>query len=232
MPGMRDNRRSRPRIGITAGDPAGIGPEITQKAMDDPGVRAICEPIAYGPIGEDVARFERGRVTAMAGRAAYDAIVQAVEDARSGAIDAIATAPINKEAFAEAGLPWPGHTDLLAHLTGARRVAMMFYADALRVVLATVHVPLRRVAEVLTRGQLEDTIDLAAAELPRFGFPAPRLAVAGLNPHAGEHGLLGSEEITSSRPPSRRAPRGASTCAVHFRPTRSSTGRCGVSSTR
>jgi 4-hydroxythreonine-4-phosphate dehydrogenase len=146
-------------------------------------------------IGEAVARFERGRVTAMAGRAAYDAIVQAVEDARSGAIDAIATAPINKEAFAQAGLPWPGHTDLLAHLTGARRVAMMFYADALRVVLATVHVPLRRVAEVLTQGQLEDTIDLAAAELPRFGLPAPRLAVAGLNPHAGEHGLLGSEEI-------------------------------------
>jgi 4-hydroxythreonine-4-phosphate dehydrogenase len=192
---MRENRRSRPRIGITVGDPAGIGPEITQKVMDDPGVRAICEPIAYGPIGEAVARFERGRVTAMAGRAAYDAIVQAVEDARSGAIDAIATAPINKEAFAQAGLPWPGHTDLLAHLTGARRVAMMFYADALRVVLATVHVPLRRVAEVLTQGQLEDTIDLAAAELPRFGLPAPRLAVAGLNPHAGEHGLLGSEEI-------------------------------------
>ena len=120
--------------------------------------------------------------------------MRAVEDARAGRIDAIATAPINKEAFAAAGLPWPGHTELLAHLTGARRVAMMFYADALRVVLATVHVPLRKVPETLTQARLEDTIELSAAELPRFGLPAPRLAVAGLNPHAGEHGLLGAEE--------------------------------------
>jgi len=163
--------------------------------MEDPSVLEICEPIAYGPVDiEAVAVFDRGRISAAAGRAAYDAIVRAVEDATRGVIDAIATAPINKEAFAAAGLPWPGHTDLLAHLTGAKRVAMMFHADALRVVLATVHVPLRRVPEVLTQSQLEDTIELAAAELPRFGWPSPRLAVAGLNPHAGEHGLLGTEE--------------------------------------
>ena len=182
----------RPRIGITAGDPAGIGPEITAKAAGNAGVLGICEPVVYGPVTSDP--FERGRVTATAGRAAYEAIVRAVEDARAGRIDAIATAPINKEAFAAAGLPWPGHTELLAHLTGARRVAMMFYADALRVVLATVHVPLRKVPETLTQARLEDTIELSAAELPRFGLPAPRLAVAGLNPHAGEHGLLGAEE--------------------------------------
>ena len=182
----------RPRIGITAGDPAGIGPEITAKAAGNAGVLSICEPVVYGPVTSDP--FERGRVTATAGRAAYEAIVRAVEDARAGRIDAIATAPINKEAFAAAGLPWPGHTELLAHLTGARRVAMMFYADALRVVLATVHVPLRKVSETLTQARLEDTIELSAAELPRFGLPAPRLAVAGLNPHAGEHGLLGAEE--------------------------------------
>jgi 4-phospho-D-threonate 3-dehydrogenase / 4-phospho-D-erythronate 3-dehydrogenase len=185
----------RVRIGITAGDPAGIGPEISTKTADNEEVRAICEPAIYGPASPDeVAVFERGRVTAEAGRAAYDAIVRAVEDARAGRIDAIATAPINKEAFAAAGLPWPGHTELLAHLTGAPRVAMMFYAEALRVVLATVHVPLRRVPEVLTQTRLEDTIELSAAELPRFGLPSPRLAVAGLNPHAGEHGLLGAEE--------------------------------------
>ncbi len=181
-----------PRIGITAGDPAGIGPEITAKAAGDAAVRGICEPVVYGPMTSDT--FERGRVTAAAGRAAYEAIVRAVEDAQAGRIDAIATAPINKEAFAAAGLPWPGHTELLAHLTGARRVAMMFYADALRVVLATVHVPLRKVSETLTQARLEDTIELSAAELPRFGLPLPRLAVAGLNPHAGEHGLLGAEE--------------------------------------
>jgi 4-hydroxythreonine-4-phosphate dehydrogenase len=185
----------RPRIGITSGDPAGIGPEITAKAAGNAGVRGMCEPVVYGPItSAEAGAFERGRVTAAAGRAAYDSIVRAVDDARAGKIDAIATAPINKEAFAAAGLPWPGHTELLAHLTGARRVAMMFYAEALRVVLATVHVPLRRVPETLTRARLEDTIELSASELPRFGFPAPKIGVAGLNPHAGEHGLLGREE--------------------------------------
>ena len=184
-----------PRIGITVGDPAGIGPEIALRAVEDPGVRELCEPVLYGPVKpEEVSVFERGRVTAGAGRAAYEAIVRAVEDARAGRIDAIATAPISKEAFALAGVPWPGHTDLLAHLTGAPRVAMMFYADALRVVLATVHLPLRHVPDALTQSRLEDTIELAASELPRFGLPSPKLALAGLNPHAGEHGLLGQEE--------------------------------------
>jgi 4-hydroxythreonine-4-phosphate dehydrogenase len=184
-----------PRVGITVGDPAGIGPEIATKALTDAGVRELCEPVVYGPVTpEEVSVFERGRVTAGAGRAAYDAIVRAVGDARAGRIDAIATAPISKEAFALAGVPWPGHTDLLAHLTGAPRVAMMFYADALRVVLATVHLPLRQVPDALTQARLEDTIELAASELPRFGLPSPKLAVAGLNPHAGEHGLLGREE--------------------------------------
>ena len=184
-----------PRVGITVGDPAGIGPEIAGKAVEDAGVREVCEPVVYGPITPgEVSLFERGRVTARSGRAAYEAIVRAVDDARAGRIDAIATAPVSKEAFALAGVPWPGHTDLLAHLTGAPRVAMMFYAEALRVVLATVHLPLRDVPDALTQARLEDTIELSASELPRFGLPSPRLAVAGLNPHAGEHGLLGHEE--------------------------------------
>jgi 4-hydroxythreonine-4-phosphate dehydrogenase len=184
-----------PTVGITVGDPAGIGPEIAERAAADPGVRDVCEPLLYGPAASDeLSGFERGRVTAKSGRAAYDAILRAVADAQAGRIHAIATAPINKEAFAAAGVPWPGHTDLLAHLTGARRVAMMFHAEALRVVLATVHVPLRHVADALTQARLEDTIELSAAELPRFGWPRPRLAVAGLNPHAGENGLLGREE--------------------------------------
>jgi 4-hydroxythreonine-4-phosphate dehydrogenase len=188
---------ARPRIGITVGDPAGIGPEIASKAADDEHVRAACEPILYGPHTDlELARFERGRVSAAAGKAACAAIVAAVDDARAGRIDAIATAPINKEAFAAAGLPWPGHTELLAHLTQAPRVAMMFHADELRVVLATVHIPIAAVPSALTPQRLEDTIELAAAELPRFGFAAPRLALAGLNPHAGEHGLMGSEEGT------------------------------------
>ena len=191
----------RPRVGITVGDPAGIGPEIARKAVQHDSVLQVCDPVLYGPSSaEELRTFERGRVSAAAGRAAYDAILRAVDDAKCGRIAAIATAPINKEAFAAAGLPWPGHTDLLAHLTGAGRVAMMFHADVLRVILATVHIPLADVPHALTRGVVEDIIALADAELPRFGFPAPRLALAGLNPHAGEHGLLGAEEDAVLRP--------------------------------
>jgi 4-hydroxythreonine-4-phosphate dehydrogenase len=193
---LRDLRVSdRPRIGVTVGDPAGIGPEIARKAAADPSLSSACEIVLYGPSAEkDAAQYERGRVTAKAGRAAYDAIAEATRDAQAGRIDAIATAPINKEAFAAAGLPWRGHTDLLAHLTGAPRVAMMFYAESLRVVLATVHIALAEVPRALTRDVLEGTIDLAARELPRFGLASPRLALAGLNPHAGEHGVIGRED--------------------------------------
>ena len=157
---------------------------------------AICEPVLYGPATPEALRaFPPGRVSASAGRAAYEAIEQAVVDAAARRIDAIATAPINKEAFAAAGLEWRGHTELLAHLTGARRIAMMFHAEALRVVLATVHIPLSEVPRMLTRERMEEVIGLSADELPRFGLPQPRLAVCGLNPHAGEHGVIGTEEM-------------------------------------
>jgi 4-hydroxythreonine-4-phosphate dehydrogenase len=188
----------RPRIGITLGDPAGVGPEIAAKAAADPRVLAACEPVLYGP--PDLSSFPAGHLSAQAGRAAYDAILQAVDAARDGRIAAIATAPINKEAFALAGLPWRGHTDLLAHLTGAEFVAMMFHTPHLAVVLATVHVPLADVPRLLTRDLVERVIRLTARELPRFGVAAPRLAVAGLNPHAGEHGLLGREDESVVRP--------------------------------
>ena len=92
-------------------------------------------------------------------------------------------------------MSWRGHTDLLAQLTGATRVAMMFYAEKLRVVLATVHVPLADVPRVLTADRLDETLTLAHEALPQFGFPEPRIALAGLNPHAGERGLLGNEGI-------------------------------------
>ena len=185
----------KPVVAITAGDPAGIGPEIAAIAAADPSVRAVCEPRIYGVATDHAAGgFECGRVSAAAGRAAYDAIVRAVQDAMRGDVQAVATAPINKASFAAAALPWKGHTDLLAHLTGAPRGVMMFYSDALRVVLATVHIPLAQVPATLTRQLLETVVRLTAAELPRFGFPSPRLGVAGLNPHAGEEGLLGTED--------------------------------------
>jgi 4-hydroxythreonine-4-phosphate dehydrogenase len=186
------------RIAITSGDPAGIGPEIARKAADDPRVRKVCEPVVYGPPASS--GFKPGELSGEAGRAAYETLCSAVKDAQEGAVAAVATAPINKLAFARAGLPWKGHTDLLAHLTGSSRVAMMFWSQPLKVVLATIHIPLSSVAMVLTRELMDDVIDLSSRELPRFGLPEPRLAVAGLNPHAGEEGLLGHEERKILRP--------------------------------
>ena len=183
----------KPRIAVTVGDPAGIGPEVAGKAAADPRVLHACQPILYSPAQADT--FAAGELSGVAGRAAYDSIVRAVADARAGVVDAIATAPVNKEAFRLGGLPWNGHTDLLAHLTGASHVAMMFHSDVLRVVLATVHIALADVPRALTQSSLERTIGLTARELPLFDKVAPRIAVAGLNPHAGEHGLFGREEI-------------------------------------
>jgi 4-hydroxythreonine-4-phosphate dehydrogenase len=188
----------KPRIAVTSGDPAGIGPEIAQKAADDPRVREVCEPVVYGP--PPGARFTVGELSAEAGKAAYDTLCAAVRDAQSGVVAAVATAPVNKLAFARAGLPWKGHTDLLAHLTGSSRVAMMFWSEPLKVVLATIHIPLASVPGALTRELVDEIIDLSSRELPRFGIAQPRLAVAGLNPHAGEDGLLGDEERKVLRP--------------------------------
>ena len=95
-----------------------------------------------------------------------------MRDAQAGTVHAVATAPVNKLAFSRAGLPWKGHTDLLAHLTGSPRVAMMFWSEPLKVVLATVHVPLAAVPAALTRELVDGIIDLTAAELPRFGIAA------------------------------------------------------------
>jgi len=189
---------TRPRVAITVGDPAGIGPEIAARAAADPAVREVCDPIIYGPPADRT--FAPGILSAAAGRAAYDAVVRAVDNAQRGVVDAITTAPINKEAFRLAGLSWPGHTELLADLTGVRHVAMMFHSEALRVVLATVHIPLAEVPRALTADRLDATIALTARELPRFGVARPRIAVAGLNPHAGEHGLFGAEESQSIEP--------------------------------
>jgi 4-phospho-D-threonate 3-dehydrogenase / 4-phospho-D-erythronate 3-dehydrogenase len=186
----------RVRIGVTVGDPAGIGPEIARKAAAHPELADVCDIRLYGPSSDDELRaFERGRVSAAAGRAAYDAIVRPSGTRRAGAIDAIATAPVNKAAFAAAGLPWKGHTDLLAHLTGAPRVAMLFSCrrapcrarDGARAAPGRVGPADARAA------RRRDRTD-GFVELPRFGIPSPRLALAGLNPHAGEDGLIGTED--------------------------------------
>jgi 4-hydroxythreonine-4-phosphate dehydrogenase len=192
-----------PRIALTVGDPAGIGPEIVAKTAADPSVRAICEPVIFAPPPD--ATIVPGEVSAAAGRAAYDTVVRAVEAARSGEVAAMATAPVNKLAFAKAGLPWKGHTDLLAHLCEAPRVAMMFHAPQLKVVLLTVHVPLSEVSAQITPERVEQAIALTVEAMGRFGVARPRLALAGLNPHAGEHGVIGSEDDRVLAPAVRRA---------------------------
>lgn len=180
----------KPRVGLTVGDPSGIGPEIVARAIADDRVRAVCDPIVYGPSGS----FPCGTLSAEAGIASYDMVCSAVADAMSGTLDAVATAPVNKHAWALAGLSWKGHTDLLAHLTGTSKVAMLFWSDPLKVVLATVHVALREVPALLTREHLDSIIALTASELSAMGIVSPRLALAGLNPHTGEDGVIGQEE--------------------------------------
>jgi 4-hydroxythreonine-4-phosphate dehydrogenase len=197
---------AKPRVGITVGDPAGIGPEISRKAAADPAVLEVCQPILYGPHeARDLAAFTPGRLSADAARAAFDAIKAAVLDVQTGQLDAIATAPVNKEAFALANIPFKGHTDLLAALTNDGPAVMMFHSAPLRVVLATVHVALASVPRLLTPQLIDFIIELTAKQLPRFGYPRPRIALAGLNPHAGEHGVIGQEDELVLRPAVERA---------------------------
>jgi len=183
---------TRPRIAITVGDPAGIGPEIAAKAAADARVRAACAPIIFAP--EPASHAPVGQPSAEGGRAAHDVVVRAVEAAKKREVDAIATAPLSKLAFSLAGLPWKGHTDLIAHLCGSERYAMLFHSPKLIISLATVHVPLAEVPRVLTRARVAETIALTAEWMPRAGVERARIAVAGLNPHAGEAGVLGTED--------------------------------------
>ena len=182
----------RPRIGITLGDPAGIGPEVGRKAASCQEILKVCEPVLYG--SEDIVDEFVGRESAEAGMSSYTAVEKAVRDALDGVIDGIATAPISKSAWALAGLPWRGHTECLAALTGATEVRMLFYSSRLIVALSTVHISLADVSKMLTKECLKVTIELTHKELPHFGIEQPRLVVSGLNPHAGEDGLMGDEE--------------------------------------
>jgi 4-hydroxythreonine-4-phosphate dehydrogenase len=141
------------------------------------------------------ASAQPGSPSKACGAAAYRYIAAAVTLVRRGQADAIATAPINKKILNLAGYRYPGHTELLAKLTGARECRMMVLNRQLKVILATVHLPLARVAAVLTRGRVCRTLELGHEALRRhFGIARPRLAVAALNPHGGEEGMFGLEE--------------------------------------
>ena len=229
--------RPKPRIGITMGDPAGIGPEVVLKAAAESEVGAACIPIIIGDAqllahnartldlqcGYKIVRrgepfpdrisdpliyhldnieghIKPGIESGAAGKAAAGYIEAAVELCAAGSIDAIATAPINKRALFLGGYSFPGHTEFLAHLTGAEEVAMGFVAANLRVVLLSTHVPLSEAIRMVTRERIEKTVRLANRELRRWGIEQPRLAMAALNPHGAEGGLFGIEEVSEMMP--------------------------------
>jgi len=136
-----------------------------------------------------------GRVDARAGQSAYDALCLAIDDALLGKVRAIVTAPLNKEAMHAAGLDFPGHTEILAQRSGTPDVAMMLVNDRLRVILATIHIALSEVSPTLTTALELRTIELAQQACQAMGIATPRIGVAGLNPHAGEHGKFGREDL-------------------------------------
>ncbi len=164
--------------------------------------------VALWDVGRDARlRWTPGRVTAAAARAADAALRAAVEAARAGHLSAVVTAPICKEGFQRAGLGAAGHTERLAEWTRTRRVAMLLEGGGLRVALVTRHLPLRHVARAITRAAVRETIALAAEALRWLGIPRGRMAVCGLNPHAGDGGALGSEERAVIAPEIRAARR-------------------------
>ncbi len=221
-----------PTIVVTMGDPGGIGPEVTVRALDAVRRESAARFVVIGPEavlrsaalscgvpvfwGGGAAEAERVRVipppgggpagfahapNAWGGEVSFRAVEEAVRWAASGRASAIVTGPISKEAWSLAGHgAYPGHTELLAERFGAARHAMFFHAPAsgpmreLNVVLATVHIPLSRVAAELTIGRVLDATRLGAEACERLGRNRPRVAVCGLNPHAGEGGLLGGDE--------------------------------------
>lgn len=227
------------RIGVTLGDPSGIGPEVAAAAMSalPPDARRrlviFCDrPIlerAFAQRGERVPAeptvVDRGALlpdqavpgqpTAAGGRAQVAYLEAAVGAARAGTIAGLVTAPIAKAQAAAAGFAFPGHTEFLAERLGARSSAMMFAGPRLRVVLATVHLPLAAVPGALTRDRLVDVIGLTAAALERdFGRAGPRIGVVGLNPHAGERGMFGREELDIIEPAIEEARRQLHAAAV------------------
>jgi len=222
-----------PRIAVTMGDAAGVGPELCLRVLREPAALEAAVPLVFGdaallrhvaracglaepeqviPADEfwrggtpdgpavvdlaalDAESVEPGEVQPECGRAAYQYIEAAVRAALDGRVDGIATAPINKEALRAAGVPYPGHTEMLAALTGAGRVCMMLASEELTVSMVTTHIGLKDVPGALSAERVREVIELTAEALAKAGRSAPRLGVCGLNPHAGEHGLFGERE--------------------------------------
>jgi len=215
--------RKKPRIAITMGDLNGIGPEIVVKALGSEEIQELCEPVVFGSaqvlerakrlVGSEVeceliesGNFRKedlmpGKADEASGRASLAYIEKAVESALKKEIAAIVTAPICKESIHMAGSSYPGHTEMLADLTNTQEAVMMFEGSRFRVVLVTIHTALSNVPGLITEDKVFTTILTANDSLINlFKIPKPRIAVCGLNPHAGESGVFGREEIESIGP--------------------------------
>jgi len=219
--------KALPRIGITMGDPGGVGPEVVLKALKHLDVYALCKPVVIGDrarleavgrivgvsVEDDDLPFECidvglvppdlpfGKVSAAAGEAAYRYIERAVKLALEGRLDAICTAPINKEALNAAGHRYPGHTEMLAALTGTPEVSLTLLAPKLRVIHVTAHIGLVDAIARIDAPLVERTIARGRELLRRATGREPRIGVCGINPHAGEGGLFGrGEEETKIAP--------------------------------
>lgn len=203
-----------PRIAISVGDVSGVGPELAMKCSAMQSVTDRCQPILYGPsdclrqiaktVGVETAEnivdvgnlgnVNAGSFTAETGQASFDAFDKAITDAMDGTVDAIVTAPIQKEAWHLAGIRFPGHTEVLADRTGTDDFCMMLTSEAMSCVLATIHIPIADIPSQLSQAKIERAIRLAADAMSRrHGRPA-KIVVCGLNPHAGENGLFSHGE--------------------------------------
>lgn len=228
----------KPKIGISMGDPAGIGPEIIIKTLALEQVYSQCNPLVIGdaaalekeakalniPVTINAvqsvseAKFEHGIidvydlknvsltelqagvVSAMAGKAAFEAVKKVIELALLGQIDATVTAPLNKESIHKAGHHFSGHTEIYAHYTNTSKYAMLLADENFRVIHVSTHVSLRQACDLCKKDRVLEVISLLNDACLKLGIKKPRIAVAGLNPHAGENGLFGEEEITEIIP--------------------------------
>ena len=228
----------KPILGITMGDPASIGPEITVKALSDPAIYEKCSPIiigdaavmeaAVGIVGKnvkinavsdvkeakfefgtidvydmklvDMDKLERGVVSAMAGNAAFQYVKKVIELAMNHEVDATVTNALNKEEMNLAGHHYSGHTEIYAEYTGTKKYTMMLAHENLRVVHVSTHVSLREACDRVKKDRVLEVIRIADQACKELGIKEPKIGVAGLNPHSGENGMFGREEIEEITP--------------------------------
>ena len=205
-----------PSIAVTSGEPAGIGPELCAALMSDPiearltviGDRGLLERAAGRPLpGERIlhvplpAPSVPGRLDPLNARYVLALLDAGTDGCLAGRFDALVTAPVHKGVINDAGVPFTGHTEYLAERTGTRLPVMMLVGGGLRVALATTHLPLAEVSHAITAGLLTDVLTILDADLKaKFAIATPRILVCGLNPHAGEGGHLGREELDVIEP--------------------------------